>query len=163
MCAIAFFDVCLGRAAQRAFDVSNRLQMCQADNGEHAPQILLEFAKPIFIRREETIKGEQVCFYFPGLTLDSFKKHNVAERIRGLQFIKDVNVSFEELPVPQVVLTITVAKNKVIIGLLPMDDYNRFIIDFHSKDVLKTLQGKSDTWLSAKNETNLELLKKKDF
>jgi len=163
--------------------IINHLTRIEVAPGALASQILFEFSQPLYYEKKEVPVGdtgardtgvdEVMKLYFPGMRLSEFQRLGVLEKIRALPVVQKVSISFETVPLPRVVVTISFIKGKVFLKLTKMEEPNFLVLDIFDKNAFKaiarhpttirtTLNSKATTQ-SGKLFASLQLLKKKEY
>jgi N-acetylmuramoyl-L-alanine amidase len=131
----------------------NHLNWIEVSDKRFAPQIMLDFSQPLYFENKIDENNLFVEFAFPGMSLKEFKKLQVVEKIKGLKdLIKDVVLSYKDVPCPRVVLKMSFSKKDILVRWNKIDDPNRLIFDIYLKSALKNIKNKSNTLLYAQND-----------
>ena len=162
--------------------IINHLIRVEVAPGTLASQILFEFSQPLYYEKKEVpgkkdasgnpTVNEEMKLYFPGMRLSEFARLGVLEKIRALPVVQKVSISFESVPLPRVVVTISFTKGKVFLKLTKMEEPNFLVLDIFDKNAFKdiarhpttirtTLNSKGITQ-TGKLLASLQLLKKKE-
>ena len=132
----------------------NNLNWIDVSTKRFAPQVMFDFAQPLYFEKKIDKDSLLLELAFPGMNLQDFEKQKVAEKLKSLgnNIIKSVEVCSKKVPCPRVVITIFFAQKDILIRWSKMEDPNRLILDIFSKKSLKDLDNKGAVILYAQNE-----------
>ena len=132
----------------------NNLNWMDVSAKRFAPQVMFDFAQPLYFEKKIDKDKLLLEIAFPGMNLRDFEKQKVVEKLKSLgsNMIKSVEVCSKNVPCPRVVVSITFMQKDILIRWNKMDDPNRLIFDIFSKKSLKELDNKGAVLLYAQND-----------
>jgi len=116
----------------------NNLKLFEVFEQRFAPQIFMQFTKPLYF--EKSVEKDKLMLHlvFPGMSLKDFEKHDIITKIKRLRdYVKDVNLFYKLVPSPRVVLSITFFREDVLVRWNKLEDPDRLILDIFLKSSLK--------------------------
>jgi len=135
----------------------NNLSNIEISANRFAPQIFMEFTKPLYVEKSIDTNKMQLQLEFPGMSLTSFKQFNVVSKLKNLKdLIKNVQLFYKKVPSPRVVLVISFSSKDILVRWYKLEDSgkaDRLILDIFNKNKLKNLQKNGNRLLYAYNDS----------
>ncbi|MBD3231502.1 hypothetical protein GF322_02450 [Candidatus Dependentiae bacterium] len=144
----------------------NKLNWVEISKERLAPQIMMDFAKPLYFEKKADRNKMTLEFAFPNMNIKDFEQHNILQSLQELQAIKKVELLQRKNPSPRVVLIITFNSDDFLVRWYKMEDPNRLVLDIFSKRSLAKFRQKGSMILYAQNDfikSDIKKIQKKKY